>query len=97
MSKKEIFAAFTMLLSALFAQSNASAQAPANYRPDQSVVRVKANVPSYAFNLVTRRRLSDVHGQAAAAHTRAHPQRTLHENRFITEDRNLEGYPQPRD
>jgi hypothetical protein len=95
MFRKNVVAALTMLLSALFVQSNASAQTPANYRLSQSFVHLKADVPSYAFNLVTRRRLSDVHGQAAGAHNRAQPQRTPNHDIYITDDRNLEGYPQP--
>jgi hypothetical protein len=96
MFRINVFPAIAMLLGALFVQSNASAQAPANYRLSQSVVHLKADVPSYALNLVTRRRLSDVYGHSAGARIRAQPQRTPN-HISITDDRNLEGYPRPRD
>jgi hypothetical protein len=69
MFRKNVFPAFAMLLSAVFVQSNASAQAPANYRLSQSVVHLKADVPSYAFNLVTRRTVRCLRSFRGSAHS----------------------------
>jgi hypothetical protein len=74
----------------------ASAQGTANYPPYQSVGRLKANVLS-ALNRFTRGRLFNVFGDAAGVHFRAHGPRALNGNIFTIQDRNLEGYPRPRD
>jgi hypothetical protein len=95
MSKNSMSATIATLLIAAFVQNAASARA-ANHQPYQSANRLKANVPS-ALNRVPRWRLPDDYGEAARAPMRALHQRTLNETGFITQDRNLEGYPRPRD
>jgi hypothetical protein len=93
MSRNSVSATIVRLLIVAFVQNAASAQA-ANYHLDQSVGRLRANVPS-ALNRFHRGRLPDVYGEAARAPMRAWHQRTLNQTDFITPDRNLEGYPRP--
>jgi hypothetical protein len=93
MWRNSISATIATLLIATFVQITTSAQA-ANHQPYQSTV--KAKVPP-AFNRPARGRLPDVYGEAAGSPMGARHQRTLNETGFITQDRNLEGYPRPRD
>jgi hypothetical protein len=100
MSGKSIFAAIATLLIAVSVHDMASAQGAAGYQVNQPTGHPKAKVPSYAFNrhgyhaeAFTRRQLSAVYDEAAAAQIRAMRQRTLNEHRFITQELNLEGYP----
>jgi hypothetical protein len=95
MSKNSMPAMIATLLIAAFMQNTASAQG-ANYQPYQSTGRLKASVPS-ALTRFPSWRLPDVYGEAAGAPMRAPHQRTLNETGFITQDKNLEGYPRPRD
>jgi hypothetical protein len=91
MSRNSRFATIVTLPIVAFVNNTASAQA-ANYHPDQSVGRLKANVPS-ALSRFHRGRLPNVYGEAARAPMGAWHQRTLSQTDFITKDRNLEGYP----
>jgi hypothetical protein len=95
MWRNSISATIATLLIAAFVQNTTSAQA-ANHQSYQSTGRLKAKVPS-AFNRVARWRLPGVYGEAAGSPVGARHQRTLNETGFITQDRNLEGYPRPRD
>ena len=95
MFRRYIFALLaTPLVIAPFAQNAASAQGAAYYQRNQSVGHPNANVRS-ALTRFTRGRLSNVFGDAAGVRIRS--QRTLNENSFIVQDRNLEGYPRPAD
>jgi hypothetical protein len=89
MSKNSMPLTIATLLIAAFVQNTTSAQA-ANRQPYQSTGRLKAKVPA-------RWRLPSIYGEAAGSPMGARHQRTLNETGFITEDRNLEGYPRPRD
>jgi hypothetical protein len=89
MWRNSISATIAALLTASFLQNTTFAQA-ANHQPYQSTGRLKAKVPA-------RWRLPSVYGEAAGSPMGARHQRTLNETGFITEDRNLEGYPRPRD
>ncbi len=95
MWRNSISATIAALVIASFVQHTAFAQA-AHHQPYQWTARLKAKVPS-AFNRPARWRLPGVYGEASGSPMGARPQRTLNETGFITEDRNLEGYPRPRD
>jgi hypothetical protein len=88
MWRNSISATIATLLIAAFVQNTPSAQA-ANRQPYQSIDRLKAKVPA-------RWRPPSVYAEAARSPMGARHQRTLNETGFITEDRNLEGYPRPR-
>jgi hypothetical protein len=95
MLKSSLSAVVLTLLTAAFGQNTASAEA-ANHRPYQSVGHQKADVPS-VLNRFHRWRRPDVYGEASTPPMGAWGQRTLNENSFIAQDRNIEGYPRPRD
>jgi hypothetical protein len=95
MSRSSMTAVILTMLFAAFGQNTASAQV-ANHRPSQSVRYSRADVPS-ALHRPYRGRLFDVYGEASSPLMRPWHQRTVNETSFITEDRNLEGYPRPRD
>jgi hypothetical protein len=96
MYRRVIFAAVATPLIALCVQHEASAHGTAIYGPNRSVDRLKAGDPSYAFNGVTRGQSFDFYSAAALSH-RAHHQRALNTHIFITQESNLEGYPQSGD
>ena len=94
MLRNSMSATIVTLLIAAFVQNAASAQTVncQRYRP---AGRLKVSVPS-ALTRFPRWRVPDAYGEAAGAPMRALHQRTLNETGFITQDGNLEGYPQPR-
>jgi hypothetical protein len=95
MSKVRMSAFALALLVAASGQNTGPAQA-ANYHPYRTVGHVKAHLPP-ALNRFHRWPRPDVDGEASTSLMHAWRQRTLNQTSAITQDRNLEGYPQPRD
>jgi hypothetical protein len=96
MSRSGITVVIPPILFSAFGQNTASAQVANHHRPYQSVRYSRVDVPS-GLRRPYRGRLFDVYGEASSPLMRPWHQRTVNETSFITEDRNLEGYPRPRD